>query len=212
MHAWPRMLILLLVWGCLGCSPGSERSPEAEVPGRGAGANRTTPADPTPAPEGQMEEEPPGAEVTLQILDWESALGLVEQHRGKVVVVDVWATYCPPCIAEFPHLVQLHREQGERVSCISISLDHDGLDDEPVDAKRDKVLAFLEKQGATFENVLCSTIADDVFSKHISSIPVVYVYDPEGNLAGQFPDPEDPGEFTYQEHVLPLVQKLLPAE
>lgn len=207
MQAWPWMLILLLVCNGSGCSPGNTPSPEAERTGPGAAEKKGPLADPPPAPEGQTE-----GEVTLQILDWESALGLVEQHRGKVVVVDVWATYCPPCIAEFPHLVQLHREHGDQVSCISISLDHDGLDDEPVESKSDKVLAFLGKQGATFENVLCSTVADDVFSRHISSIPVVYVYDQEGRLAGQFPDPEDPGEFTYQEDILPLVQKLLSTE
>src|SRR5207249_4554750 len=35
---------------------------------------------------------------------------LVRQNRGKVVVLDFWATYCLPCKREFPHLVGLHKK------------------------------------------------------------------------------------------------------
>jgi thiol-disulfide isomerase/thioredoxin len=145
------------------------------------------------------------------VLKWEGVQELVAQKQGSIVVVDIWATYCPPCVAEFPNLVKLHGKYGERVACISVSADFDGLDDKPAEAHREKVLAFLTKHGARFDNVLLATDAEALFSEKIpqQSLPVVYVYDRQGKLAGQFPDPANPSEFTYAEHITPLVEKLL---
>lgn len=153
------------------------------------------------------------APVGLRIMDWDQTQALVKQHAGKVVVVDIWSTYCPPCRAEFPGLVKMHNELGEKVSCISVSFDYEGFDDMPVESYREKVLAFLTKNNSTLTNVLCSTAPEEVFLKKIdhASLPVVYVFDKAGNVAGQFPDPKDPAEFTYAEHVRPLVEKLIAA-
>ena len=179
--------------------------------------------EPDPAPPGQTEEaeaaEPaeqttqPAADVTLQKLDWKSIQALVREQQGKVVVVDFWATYCPPCIAEFPNLVELHRTMGDRVACISISLDYDGLDESTAPTE-EKVLRFLHKQQATCTNILCTTDSETMFNENLehASIPIVFVFNKAGELAGQFPDLEDPAEFTYQADVLPLVQKLLASE
>lgn len=41
--------------------------------------------------------------------------------RGKVVIVDVWGTWCPPCRAEIPHFVELQRELGERLVVIGLT-------------------------------------------------------------------------------------------
>lgn len=193
-----------------GCSKPTDSMSGPEVPGAGEAARDVELGEPSPAPAGQMEDPSDSEEVTLQILEWDEIGNLVRGHVGKVVVMDLWATYCPPCVAEFPHLVQLHREFPDQVRCVSVSLDYDGLDDEPVETYRDKALAFLKRQGATFDNVLCATPAEEVFNTKIehNSIPVVFVFDRAGNLAGQFPDPQNPDEFTYQAHVLPVVRKL----
>ena len=45
-------------------------------------------------------------------------------YRGKVVVLDLWATWCPPCRAEIPHLVNISREYGGRdVEVIGLTID-----------------------------------------------------------------------------------------
>ena len=149
--------------------------------------------------------------VDLQVMDWEAATALVKQHRGKVVVMDVWATYCPPCIDEFPHLVRLHQTHGEKVACISVSADFDGSGESTPQTHVEKVHTFLKEQKATFQNVLLSTSTEDLFGKKIvhESIPIVLVYNQQGELAAQFPDPTNPDEFTYEQHVLPAVMKLL---
>src|SRR5262249_40130685 len=49
-------------------------------------------------------------------------------HTGKVVVVDVWASFCVPCMKKFPHMIQLHKALAkEGLVCISLSVD---IDDE----------------------------------------------------------------------------------
>lgn len=200
-----RNVLMVFLAGWSGCAGNSSAPPAPET---SIQQSREEAAEPVPA--GQTE----SPDIPLAILDWEATQALIQAQRGKVVVVDLWATYCPPCIAEFPNLVQLSRQYPDRVACISVSADYDGLDDRPPESYRERVLKFLDKQQATFQNVLLSIDAETLFNEKIQhkSIPVVYVYDREGNLAGQFPDLENPAEFTYQEHVLPLVKKLLTSE
>ena len=57
----------------------------------------------------------------------ETALG---SYRGKVVVLNFWATWCPPCVAEMPSLERLHRTlgpEGLAVVTVSTDADHDVL-------------------------------------------------------------------------------------
>lgn len=210
--------VTMLVWGmALGCNSDTDPAPESspEVPAAGeAVSTPDTPAEPDPAPEGQTEttdQQDSASDVTLQIKSWDETQELVKQAKGKIVVMDLWATYCAPCLIEFPHLVQLHKDHGDEVTCISVSLDYQGFEDEPVESYRDSVLEVLKGKGATMTNILCSTESDVIYDEKIElgSIPVVFVYDREGNLAATFPNPDDPAEFTYQEDVLPLVTKLL---
>ncbi|MEM6845765.1 MAG: TlpA disulfide reductase family protein [Bacteroidota bacterium] len=43
--------------------------------------------------------------------------------RGKVVFVNVWATWCPPCLAEMPEIAELYKELGQQVEFLMISVD-----------------------------------------------------------------------------------------
>lgn len=73
----------------------------------------------------------------------------LKKHRGKLVFVDYWATWCGPCVEFFPHTVQLHEKFGDKgLEVISVSFDN--LDEEG------KVRLFLADQGAKFENILSS--------------------------------------------------------
>jgi len=50
---------------------------------------------------------------------------VLSQLRGKPVVLNFWATWCPPCVEEMPSLVQLHKELGDRVTILAVSEDAD---------------------------------------------------------------------------------------
>ena len=49
----------------------------------------------------------------------------LSQFRGKPVVLNFWATWCPPCVEEMPSLVQLHKELGDQVTILAVSEDDD---------------------------------------------------------------------------------------
>jgi len=120
----------------------------------------------------------PAAEVTLVSGDEKDLDALVAKHKGQVVFVDYWATYCKPCVKSFPHTVELHKQhQGEGLAVISVNFDL--LDDEP------RVKEFLKKQGATFDNLLSKydgggSDANDAFG--IGPLPHLRLYDRQGKL------------------------------
>jgi thiol-disulfide isomerase/thioredoxin len=212
------MLLWVVVWAGCGGSP----SPSSSAGGDASSAGTDVSVDPGPPPEGQSEPTaseplpvpPPQAPaVTLRILDWAGVEEIIASHRGKVVVVDLWSTGCIPCRREFPHLVKLHRELGERVACVSVSTDYDGIPSKPPETYRETVLEFLTQQGATFDNVLCSVAAEELFDQlKIGSIPAVFVYNQAGELVQWFTEPVDGQEFTYAGQIRPYVESLLAGE
>jgi len=186
----------------VGCS---EREPMGGVvsihegkPSAGTATKIAVAAAPAPtAPEA-------AGEVKLVLKDYDGLQALIASKKGKVVVVDVWSTYCDPCMKEFPGLVGLHKKYGpEKVACISICTNYSGIG-KPEDELAEP-LKFLEKQGATFDNLL-STDADEALYKKlkIGSVPGIFVYDADGKLAKLFDK-----ETTYAEVekvVTPLVK------
>jgi thiol-disulfide isomerase/thioredoxin len=129
---------------------------------------------------------PPPVEVRL--VDHAGLLAEVERHRGKVVVLDCWSTSCPPCVKEFPGLVKLAAAHGDRVVCLSLSFDYDGLG-KPDDLVP-PVRAFLEKVGAgQVVNMVSREEADSLYRKlDLVSVPAIMIWKPDGSLAVRYDD------------------------
>ena len=129
---------------------------------------------------------------------------VVRRSETVPVVVDLWATYCAPCIREFPGLVALSQEHPEHVACVSVSLDD-------VEDQED-ALSFLREHNATFDNVLCTTDPDTLYDEilKVGAIPVIYVYGRDGEMLKRFTSPtEDGDEVTYEGHIVPFVEELI---
>ncbi len=120
----------------------------------------------------------------LKPVDIEGYQKVLEEHRGDIIVVDFWATWCPPCVESFPKLVDLHSNYSERdVTVIGVSVDFPG--------DEENVLDFLEEKGAEFTNLIVEAENTDDFISSVSetwggSIPAVFVYDRSGEKAGQY--------------------------
>jgi thiol-disulfide isomerase/thioredoxin len=150
--------------------------------------------------------------VQLKLQSWDKTSKLIDSHKGKIVVVDFWATSCLPCRREFPHLVALQKAHPETVACVSVSLDYSGRKSRPPHTYRDSVLEFLKQQQAsTIDNVLSTDDPDELEARlKLAPIPLVWVYDRDGKLRRTFDNGDLEGEeFTYEKDVVPFVESLL---
>jgi len=148
----------------------------------------------------------PAETVEVEIADWAGVEKWIASQKGKIVVVDMWSLSCEPCRREFPNLVKLHNDNGDKVACLSVSTDYAGIKSKPPAFYQPKVLEFLTAQKATCKNILCSMESDLLFEKlDLASIPAVYVYGKDGKLAKRFAGEE----VHYDKEVLPLVAELL---
>lgn len=140
----------------------------------------------TPAPGSPVSTAPTPAiaqsrTVSLEVVDKEGFEKVLARHKGKVVLVDFWATWCPPCMAQFPHSVELHHKYAEKGLAV-ISMSVDSRDD------KDKVQEFLQEKGANFDNLLASNGIDavDTFNLDDGGPPDYWLYDRQGSLVERF--------------------------
>jgi len=89
--------------------------------------------------------------------------------KGRVVLVNFWATWCPPCIAEMPSLAALHKDYGDKVDFLFVA--HD---------KKDKVTAYLKKNNFNFPVYFEKSKAPEILKS--SSLPTTYILDSKGNI------------------------------
>ena len=104
---------------------------------------------------------------------------VIAENAGKVVLVDYWASWCPPCQYAFPHTVALFTENRERgLQVVSVSLD--SAADAP------KAQQFLDSVGASFVNLIC-TEENAIASFDIPDArPYYTLYDRQGRLRYRF--------------------------
>ncbi len=94
---------------------------------------------------------------------------------GKVVVVDFWATWCPPCLAEIPQLKKLRQRHGDRLVLLGVALD--SLD-------RRRLTAFLHRQGMAWPQIHAPQGFRSEPADHfgIDTLPAIRIVDRRGRL------------------------------
>jgi thiol-disulfide isomerase/thioredoxin len=98
--------------------------------------------------------------------------------KGKVVVIDFWATWCGPCVAEMPKMKSLYAEYKDKgVEFIGVSLDQK-------EGGLEKVKEFVHREGISWPQYFQGDGWNSEFSRSwgINSIPAVFVVDQQGKL------------------------------
>jgi thiol-disulfide isomerase/thioredoxin len=110
---------------------------------------------------------------------------ILEQSKGKVTLINFWATWCPPCVKEFPELVKLYNNYKEKdFSVVFISLDDKSDFD-------NKLIPFLKKQNVDFVSYFGDfkdpmVLIDFVDKSWQGEIPFTLIYDKEGSMKAKF--------------------------
>jgi cytochrome c biogenesis protein CcmG, thiol:disulfide interchange protein DsbE len=106
-------------------------------------------------------------------------------YRGKVVLLNFWGTWCPPCIEEIPSLIQLHHDMPS-LSILSVAVPQDeGVSEDPAEYK-----AFIARHHIDFTNVRdTNELAPRLF--HTDMWPETYAIDRNGVIRRKFVGSQD---------------------
>jgi len=132
-------------------------------------------------------------EVTLQPAGVSDIAALVRNETERLRLINVWATWCAPCAAEFPDLVELHRMyRGREFELVSISMD--------ALRREAQSLAFLQKHAASFHNVIFASEDRDALAEALDpswtgALPYTLLVAPGGKIIYRHTGIIDPLEF-----------------
>ncbi len=138
----------------------------------------------------------------LAEMNWTTADGKVQKlkdYQGKVVILDFWATYCPPCIEAIPHLLELQARYGSDLQVIGLHVG--GAED------KDKVPEFVEKLKITYplatpEDELTRFIFGDE-----SAIPQTAIFDRDGKFVEKIIGFDDAIQAQLDKLVIDTIEK-----
>lgn len=115
----------------------------------------------------------PEASTEFYFADADRRVTSLAEFEGNVIFMNVWATWCPPCIAEMPSIQALYDrvEDLDNVSFLLVSLDEDFS----------RALEFIEKRNFTLSVYHYRTRAPGVYDSSV--VPTTYVITRDGRLA-----------------------------
>ncbi len=114
----------------------------------------------------------------FEVLDKDGNPVKLSDFRGKPVVLNFWATWCPPCKAELPDFDEAAATYGDKVHFLMVNLTDGGRD------TVDGVKAFVAENGYTFP-VYFDTTYSAANAYRVYSIPTTYLINADGEIIGR---------------------------
>ncbi|MBN1805148.1 MAG: redoxin domain-containing protein [Sedimentisphaerales bacterium] len=135
----------------------------------------------------------PAPAFTLQELDGKKVS--LSDFKGKVVILNFWATWCPPCIKEIPDFIKLYDKYKDHgFTMIGMSVDHQGIS---------IVKAFKQRFNINYPILMADINVSDAYG-NIDNIPTTFVIDSDGIVKREYIGYRDKNVFEAD------IQKLLP--
>ena len=110
----------------------------------------------------------------------------LSDYRGKVVIVDFWATWCAPCRKGIPDLIEIQKEYGTDVVVIGISMDTD---------TKGEVIPFIQKMGVNYPIAYADAGVVQSYGG-VEAIPTSFIIDKNGNVVDSHIGLVDKSAFT----------------
>ena len=95
----------------------------------------------------------------------------LSKSSDSIIVLNFWATWCPPCVAEMPSFIKLHKDYKDKVKFVFLASD-----------EKEKVSAYLEKNAYNIPVFFDPNRAVRPRILDASSLPTTYVIDKSGNI------------------------------
>lgn len=157
------LLLIVLVVGYLGYSA-KEKDEVNESYSTITSAFTSTPSDFKPAP-------------NFELLDVNGRKVRLSDFKGKVIILDFWATWCPPCRAEIPGFIELYNKyKSKGFEMIGISLDEGGVKD---------VIPFMKEFGVNYHILIGNYKVTQDYGG-IRGIPTTFVIDKKGYIRAKY--------------------------
>ena len=155
------------------CGAKQNDSPKQQMQNNGNdSAQRVERLDPTSAPLHRAQKEAPATDFEVTLLSGETFR--LSEQKGKVVLMNIWATWCPPCREEMPDLVDLYNKYKDQgYVTLGVSIDEQG---------ESVVHPFMEEYNVTYPMYIDAD--GTVMDKYgpTMGIPTTYIIGRKGNL------------------------------
>ena len=134
----------------------------------------------------------PDPAPALEINDLSGKPILLEEDKGKIILLNFWATWCGPCRAEIPDLIELQKKYKDQLDIIALSTD----EDDAAEVKR-----FAQKAGINYRIGMAT---DSLRNKYggIPALPTSFVIDPQGRVVQKHVGLDDPRTYELEVRAL----------
>lgn len=113
------------------------------------------------------------AQEAFTVTDMQGEVHRLSDYRGKWVLVNYWATWCPPCLEEVPDLVMLYDQYKDRnLMVIGVAQQY---------KNRQEVAGFVDDMLMSYPIVLGDAAVNAQFGKD-EILPTTFIYSPQGKL------------------------------
>jgi thiol-disulfide isomerase/thioredoxin len=112
----------------------------------------------------------------FQLLDLNGNPVKLSDFKGKVVFIDFWATWCPPCRESIPAIKELHRIKSQNPNIVMLGIN--------VGEKKSTVEKFVKKNGINYAVLLSNDKTTDAYK--VNAIPMFFIVDKKGEISARY--------------------------